>query len=833
VPKFFPSLRRSRTAARPTETADVAEFVSEQKALLVDYYAALASAGWNMHGAARPWPIERAIREGYERVMWVFKAVDKIGENCARDDIPFEVVEGYGDKLRVIEDHPLSRLLNGQANPLETGGVFLERLSAQLLLSKRGAFVEIVLSNMGTPIRLDLLPPGRTRMVPAAPTAQELENGANDLVSHYEVTRLDGSMYDIPPERVRWFRKPHPTDPYSGVTPLEAAGLSVELDHFARLYNVSFLRNDGRPGTVIGVEGEMDPADMERIDQKFGRGPVEAGALTTIAGKITVADLAAKPRDMQYGNASKNSKTELLAAFGMPESQLGNTEGRTYANAEADGYVYWSGTQVAHMSRIASGFIPDVDPGQRPRFNFDQIEVLQLPARAKREEARTEVEKGLRSIWSYAQLAGYSEDIEETPMTRALWLPAGRNPIPANEEDAEALGLGKAEEEEEVDPNAAATTGAGAPDDAIGGVAPTTGAETAPPAPAAGPLDAAQVVASAQAAAPPAATVTPRLGSPEGKAFADARAMIESKAVPAEWEAIAPEDTRGPATAALKAALGALAGTQIDRASARVKGGKTKKGTRHFEPEYPNDTRVGTKALDAAYAADEEGAADDTDQATRPLVEAAALAAAAAWLTASTGQDITAATLPPTVAEAALAASAAAMPALVSGAAWQSRRIARTVSQVDADGGSIADILAAIADLSDEIQSWADDAAEQAAGSATEAGYAEAAEYRAHHDADAGPPEDDGPDENAWRDVDIERQWITRQDDDVRDSHRAAHGQTRPVGTPFTIGGSLVRYPQDPLAPAAEAAHCRCRTLWRQKSTGRFVRALRDAEEAS
>jgi hypothetical protein len=55
------------------------------------------------------------------------------------------------------------------------------------------------------------------------------------------------------------------------------------------------------------------------------------------------------------------------------------------------------------------------------------------------EEARAEVAAGVRTIKSYADLAGYGDEIEDTPQTRALWMPAGLTPIASREADKEAL----------------------------------------------------------------------------------------------------------------------------------------------------------------------------------------------------------------------------------------------------------------------------------------------------------------------------------------------------------------------------------------------------------
>lgn len=58
---------------------------------------------------------------------------------------------------------------------------------------------------------------------------------------------------------------------------------------------------------------------------------------------------------------------------------------------------------------------------------------------------------------------------------------------------------------------------------------------------------------------------------------------------------------------------------------------------------------------------------------------------------------------------------------------------------------------------------------------------------------------------------DIKNVWHTARDERVRSSHRAMNGQVRGLGEPFTSGrGNQLRFPGDPLAPAADTINCRC-----------------------
>jgi hypothetical protein len=60
-------------------------------------------------------------------------------------------------------------------------------------------------------------------------------------------------------------------------------------------------------------------------------------------------------------------------------------------------------------------------------------------------------------------------------------------------------------------------------------------------------------------------------------------------------------------------------------------------------------------------------------------------------------------------------------------------------------------------------------------------------------------------------------QWLTRRDDRVRETHRVADGQVRPVGAKFAVGGFGLRFPADPeVLPEGgpEVYGCRCSLLF-------------------
>jgi HK97 family phage portal protein len=761
--RFLPSL-----ATKPSP----AQRDTELKVVLASYYNALTSAGLYANNRVRPWPVERAVAEAYERLVWVFKSVEAIAGNASR--LPVRLKRGED----IIEDHPLYRVLNKKANPLETGRQFRKRLSAQILLSKRGAFVEVTRSRGGDIVRLDLLPPGRTRPVPGDPAKGE------DLVAHYEVLRADGSKKELPAESVRWFREPHPLDPFTGVTPLEAAGLSVELDFFSRLYNVSFMRNDARPGGILGVDGEMEESEMDRVEDRFGKGPLEAGKLTVINGKISYVDVAARPRDAQYENTSRSAKLEILSAFGVAESVLGYAADRTYDNADAELYNFWTITMPPHMDLIATGLDEDSEDDLVTFLDTSEVEVLQRAKIAKRAEMREEFDKGLVSPDEYREEAGY--DKIDTHQTRALYMPTGKTPVPTSEADAEEFGLGGPE------PSAAAPPGQPPPQRETEGEEepekPPQGGQNQKPPPAREPGPVRQ---------PPPARKTLRLVGGTRRAVR----VIKAKAVAEKAELVSDPDTaaRDKLEATLAAALAAMAVRLAERAVARLGSPKSRKGTRHWTAQFDIDTRVGTKALDAARVVAEETWRAQAEQTVRAIILDAAYRAADTLLADLDAADLSA--------KGDLDTVTGEIIALVGeSAARQALHLTTLINQADQRGRSIDEIVALVRQHEEHLTSWADRVAAQAA-TATVAGARDTA-AKIVADGVGGV---------------VDRMWLTRKDDKVRDTHADVHGQHQPLGEPFHVGDALLRYPGDPFGPPGQVINCRCLLQHRARRSGRYV----------
>jgi HK97 family phage portal protein len=363
------------------------------------------------------WDVDRAIERAVKRVVWVFKAVDAKAKNHAKLRAVMRV--GDPEKGDEITDSAIAALLNGNPNPYQDAWSWRYMLSAQVDLSRRGAFVEIVRNRVGDPIELYLLPPGQTLPIPDPRT----------YVSGYRVDMGDGQKRTLAPEDVLWIGLPHPTNPYLRMTPLEAAGLSIEIDYYARLWNRNFMQNDGRPGGILTFQEELDDDDADELLSRFNRpGPAGAGRISLLdgVGESNFVDTSVNPRDAQYEKSRQLAKEETLIAFGTPESILGNASGRTFDNAEAERDIFWQETMQPHNALIGRGMHRlDPDVTHYLGWDYGDIPILDRDRRNREAYALTELAAEAISVDEYRALTGREPVGEDVLRVRV-----GEDPAP-------------------------------------------------------------------------------------------------------------------------------------------------------------------------------------------------------------------------------------------------------------------------------------------------------------------------------------------------------------------------------------------------------------------
>ena len=376
------------------------------------------------------WDIERAYREGFQKITWVQRCVDAIAGNQARLSIILRKDNARDGQVltgRRALRSPLIEIFNTKANEAENAFIFRYRLTSQLLMSSRGAFIEKIKGRDGRLIGLSLLPPQFTAPIPHEKT----------FVSGYEVNLPNGNKITMKPEDVLWIRRPHPLDPYLSLTPMESAGVAIEIENLAKVYNRNYLMNDGRPGGILVVKGEIDDDDKDELRNRFRGNIGRAGQTTVISSDdgVDYIDTSASPRDAAYVQMRQIQKEEILAAFGVPESVIGNASGRTFANASEEHRVFWNETMLPHLDLLARGF-DELDDVNYVDFDVSSVPVLILYKQERSRYFMDEVQMGLISTNEYREFT--SRKKVESDLADSLLMNPNLTPIANTEKKMEA-----------------------------------------------------------------------------------------------------------------------------------------------------------------------------------------------------------------------------------------------------------------------------------------------------------------------------------------------------------------------------------------------------------
>ena len=361
-----------------------------------------APVAFNPSMAGKPyrdsWDIERAYREGMAKVTWVNRCIDAIAGNQAR--LPAMLRKDNSPNGKIVTDNQNNKILdilNSKSNMGENSFVFRYRLSSQLLMSSRGAFIEKVRGRDGGIIALQLLPPQHTSPIP----------DPKKFVSGFEVDMRNGTKVILKPEDVCWVRKPHPLDPYLSMTPLESAGIAIEIENLSKIYNRNFLLNDGRPGGLLVVKGEIDDDDKDELRSRFRGNINRAGSITVVSSDegVDYIDTGASPRDANYIQMRQITKEEILASFGVPESVIGNASGRTFSNAAEEHRVFWNETMLPHMELIGRA-LDELDDEYYIDFDTSDVPILILYKQERERYLLDEYQNGLISGNEYRHATG-------------------------------------------------------------------------------------------------------------------------------------------------------------------------------------------------------------------------------------------------------------------------------------------------------------------------------------------------------------------------------------------------------------------------------------------
>lgn len=282
-----------------------------------------------------PRQYDQLAAEGYQKNVIAYRCIRLISQSAAA--VPWVVYKRENGQRTRLQTHPLIDLLR-QPNALQGATEFFSAVYGFYLIAGN-SYIEAVRPQHAPPGELWPLRPDRVRVIPGRhgmPGAYRYQATGSHV--DFAVNELTGQS---PVLHLKSF---HPLDDWYGMSPLEAAAISIDQHNDAATWNASLLQSSGRPSGALVYRPGNDAASQSLSDDQrrslrediahFFSGSNAAGTPLVLEGGLDWKEMSLNPKDMDWLAGKDVSAREIALAFHVPPQLIGVEGSLTFANFE-------------------------------------------------------------------------------------------------------------------------------------------------------------------------------------------------------------------------------------------------------------------------------------------------------------------------------------------------------------------------------------------------------------------------------------------------------------------------------------------------------------------
>jgi len=214
---------------------------------------------------------------------------------------------------------------------------------------------------------------------------------------------------------VRYF---HPRKPFRGMSPIQAAARSINVNNAGRKWNLSLLQNGAQLSGIITSESPLTDLQQESLARQFKEGYAgadNAGKVISVSGTdgLDWKPTSASPKDMAWGDLNQATAREIAIIYNVPPEILGDSTQKTYNNFKEARKAFYK-EKVVPLTNLIYG---ELNSSLLPAFSDDlfldydtsQVEALQEDVNQMHERIREDVKAGLLKINEAREILGREE----------------------------------------------------------------------------------------------------------------------------------------------------------------------------------------------------------------------------------------------------------------------------------------------------------------------------------------------------------------------------------------------------------------------------------------
>ena len=297
-----------------------------------------------------------------------------------------------------IAEHPILTLLDF-ANEFQTGQEIIELTQLYMDLGGR-AFWYLPKNGLGVPAEVWALSPDRIKIIPSK----------DSFIAGFKYC-YGGQEIPLGKDEVIWFPMPDPTNPYGGVGYAQAAAVEIDSEAFAGKWNLNFFYNSARPDAVLEYESSLTDDEFEELRKQWKQqhgGLGKAHKTAILEGGVKYVQTQMNQKEMDFTKGRRQTRENLMFAFGIPQSVMGVSENVNRANAEAGEYTFARWLIKPRLTRIKNKLneqlLPMFPKAKGVEIDFD--EVVPETVEQKKSLAESGIKSGYMSINEARKLNG-------------------------------------------------------------------------------------------------------------------------------------------------------------------------------------------------------------------------------------------------------------------------------------------------------------------------------------------------------------------------------------------------------------------------------------------
>ena len=293
-------------------------------------------------------------KETYLKNVTAFRSIDEIATSVA--SVPWKQFRRLDDQQREIVDNTILSETLKRPNPNESLEFVILMATAYLVMSGNTFFERVTPDsgpNKDEPKELYTKRPDRFKLKVNPHTGQ--------LEQYIYTVQGRTTSWDVDPltghADVLHLKSFHPLDDWWGAAPTESAAREVDTSNAATEWNMNLLQNQGRPGmiyTLIGNMGDMVMDKLEKYIREEKSGPSNVGKDMIITGErgTKAEPYGWSPTDMDFSEGDLRMMRKIAMAYRVPPMLLGIPGEATFANFKEARLVFWESTILYYLNYI-------------------------------------------------------------------------------------------------------------------------------------------------------------------------------------------------------------------------------------------------------------------------------------------------------------------------------------------------------------------------------------------------------------------------------------------------------------------------------------------------